>query len=104
VTATEYSQRHAFGTRWRVRTVGGKTRWIFVSFLAATLAVSMATPVLADQGGDPNVSSCGGVGSDNDGDYGKKFTCDDKADEQASTKASCPGGGLYPYDGHGCKK
>jgi hypothetical protein len=84
--------------------VNGKTRWIFVPLLAATLALSMATPVLADQGGEPSVSSCGGKGSDGEGTGGKKFTCDDQGDKQASTKASCPGQGLYPYDGHGCKK
>jgi hypothetical protein len=81
-----------------------KTRWIFVPLLAATLAVSMAIPALADQGGDPNATSCGGVGSDGAGDSGKKFTCDDQGDKQASTSASCPGAGLYPYDEHGCKK
>ena len=82
----------------------GKTRWMFVPFLAAALAVSMATPALANQGGDPSVQSCGGLGSDGEGDSGKKFTCDDQGDKQASTNASCPGQGLYPYREQGCKK
>jgi hypothetical protein len=82
----------------------GNLRWIVVPVMAATLALSMAAPALADQGGDPSGQSCGGLGSDGKGDFGKKFTCDDQADEQASTKASCPGAGLYPYDEHGCKK
>ena len=81
--------------------MSGKARWIVVPLMAATLAVSMATPALADKGGVPNQKSCGGIGSDGEGPSGTAFTCDDQGQNQASPKASCPGQGFPPF---GCQE
>ena len=78
----------------------GTARWLVVPLLAATLAVGLAAPALADPGGVPNANSCGGIGRDKDA-ASSVFTCDDVGEQQASPKASCPGQGLPP---HGCQE
>jgi hypothetical protein len=76
----------------------GKLRWVLVPLVAATLAVSIASPALADKDGQPNRKSCGGIGREARDFAGKEgpmnpgalfeaqgdFTCDDVGEEHGN--------------------
>ncbi len=76
----------------------GKTRLVLVALVGGALAVGMAAPALADRGGVPNESSCGGLGREKPtGPVDQNsFTCDDTGQSNASAKASGPGRGFPP--------
>ena len=79
----------------RERSVSGARKAAAVAAVTLAMAAGLATPALADKGGQPNAKSCGGIGREAR-DFARKegpmdpgalfeaqgpFTCDDVGEE-----------------------